>query len=127
MLLLWKKITSSRNNLERHEKVHAPNVKKVKCLAQCCDSTFANKSNYWIHWTTVHKNMKMPDKLEYVMVPKKPMKLLFQEEAEIAENYPFSKPTDFFVLNSLGLFHKHESKIVLYFDQNACFGEMKLE
>lgn len=109
-------IQSNRNNLDRHEKLHEDNVEKIKCMAKNCRSTFANKYNYYAHWQQKHKTIVIPNMLHKVIEPSKPSK--FSNKTNIKHNsvkHTFSdeEPTDFFVLNNLGLIHNIDSKMEL--------------
>lgn len=68
------KIQSSRNNLERHEKQHAPHVSRIQCAAKKCDSDFCNKSYYRSHWIQKHSDTTMPDFLIQTLKVKKQRK-----------------------------------------------------
>lgn len=65
------KITSSQNNLDRHEKTHGLVVSKIQCAAKNCRSSFVNKTNYWNHWMKQHGDEIMPDFLNYCNEPNK--------------------------------------------------------
>lgn len=55
-----KIIKTNKNNLNRHERLHADKVTKYKCSAKYCGSTFINKENYYAHWQQKHSISVMP-------------------------------------------------------------------
>lgn len=59
-------IKKNRANLDRHENLHQPLIRKIKCAEKNCVITFQTKSSYAKHWNDQHPNKKMPDGLEFV-------------------------------------------------------------
>lgn len=59
-------IKKNRANIDRHEKLHKPLIKKIKCSKINCNVTFQNKSSYVKHWNDKHPNENIPDGLDLV-------------------------------------------------------------
>lgn len=68
-------IQSNLENLKKHEQLHQPILKKIKCAEKNCKKTFQSKSNYYAHWQRVHPNLVMPGKLIYINEENKTMKI----------------------------------------------------
>lgn len=124
-------IKSNINHLHRHEDLHKGINRKIKCAHINCNSTFANKNNYCRHWNKKHKNITMPDTLDFFLDMNNKIKVSAKNKstmiaAKIESPYPSN---DFYLLNALGLFHKLESEIVIRPDLNLtsepCFGKLQ--
>lgn len=118
-------IKKNRNNLERHEKLHSETIKRIKCSS--CKSTFSNKANYWKHWMQKYKDIIMPNALDTVIKPGKEPKAIIKRTLKMVEREGKStdeKPTDFYILNALGLIHKVETKIKIKGIDAPFFGKL---
>lgn len=106
-------IQSNKNNLKRHEQSHEKNVLKIKCAIENCVSTFVNKQNYYAHWQHKHNKIVMPDVLNRVIQPSKYSNKTKFKSSGVKQTFDNEQPTEFFVLNTLGLRHNFETKIKL--------------
>lgn len=129
------KIMSNLTNLKRHEKLHQDLVKRVKCAAENCGSTFARKQTYYNHWKTAHQNIRMPDGLHFVVEPSKvSAKRIFKVDAaqnESGDDQPIEIPIDFAILHAVGLIQNVEIKVKdvmgRCLNREPFFGQMKLK
>lgn len=103
-------IQSNLNNLLRHEKIHERSSKKIKCCA--CSAAFIQKYDYYRHWNNKHKEIIMPDRLDYVEEQNRPYRRKVSKKND--KTVPTSsRQTDFFLLNYLGLVDKKAINIQL--------------
>lgn len=101
------------NNLRRHEKLHeSPSALKIKCVAENCMATFQQKSDYYRHWNSKHKEL-MPDGLNYINEERKVHRRKCRTTTNDANSTTFSQPNDFLILNYLGLIQKTAANIKL--------------
>lgn len=97
-------MTTTLWGLERHEKIHAKYVERVKCLAEKCLSTFADKQKYFYHWKKAHRNIPMPDGLTIIHEPSKySIKKTFKKEIQAEKSKLIDIPIDFAILDAVGL------------------------
>lgn len=110
--LCGAQIAKNKANLERHERIHKPTTKKIKCSAENCISTFKQKSDYYRHWSRNHNNKIMPDRFDYVTEENLKYKLKYTK-TRVTSDTNANKCNDFQILNYLGLFENRGDSVKL--------------
>lgn len=120
-------IKKNKNNLDRHERLHANKINKHKCSAKQCGSTFVNKGNYYVHWRQQHNNTVMPDCLN--LIYDDPMMKKRSIKTAESRKQNFNEPIDYEILQSVGLIRKVsvkiENNISEFLKSNPHFGELQ--
>lgn len=118
------KIMNSEANLIRHETIHSPFKKRIKCSADGCDSTFAEKSCYHVHWKSKHNHLIMPDGYVYLNGKTRDYRMKFNgtnEECAKNEKPPSPKSNEFPILNYLELHQGRNETLILTLPYNGPF------
>lgn len=122
-------IKKNKNNLDRHERIHVDKVKKYKCCAENCESTFINKENYYDHWKRQHRNIVIPDCLNIIYEEPKLKKRQIERIKAETQTEPFRTSFDYGILESVGLIQKFnvkiENSVLECLKANPFFGELK--